>query len=108
MCGLMNGFIEIYNIMKDKLELSLSFQAHWDIISKIIQLRQSGFLLTSSYDNSLKIFKLTKNCRKEQLSYFIYLNVIFTRINEIIEMSFNFNIILSINNYINKFSNQKK
>ena len=106
-CGLMNGFIEIYNIMKDKLELSLSFQAHRDIISKIIQLKQSGFLLTSSYDNSLKIFKLTKNCRKEQLSYIIYLNVIFTRINEVIEMSFNFNIILSVNNYIINFPIKK-
>lgn len=99
----MNGFIEIYNIKRDKLELSISFQAHRDIISKIIQLKQSGFLLTSSYDNSVKIFELTNNCTKEKLNYIIYLNDIFTRINEVIEITFNNNLILSVNNYMINF-----
>ena len=101
-CGLINGFIEIYNIYNNKFKLSISFKAHRDLISKIIQLRKSGYLLTSSFDNSLKIFKLSNNCNKETLIYIFYLNIIFNRINDIIEMSFNNNIIISVmNNIIN-------
>ena len=101
-CGLINGFIEIYNIFNNQFQLTLSFKAHRELISKIIQLRKTGFLLTSSFDNSLKIFKLSENCNKETLIYKFYLNVIFNRINDIIEMSFKNNIIISVmNNIIN-------
>ena len=106
-CGLMNGFIEIYNILIDKFKLLLSFQAHRDVISKIIQLKKSGLLLTSSFDNSFKIFKLSKNCNKEKLLYIIFLNVIFIKINDVIEMSCNNNIIISVFNYIINFPMNK-
>ena len=76
-CGLIDGFIEIYNHIPNKeFKLSLSFKAHRDLISKIIQLRNSGLLLTGSFDNSFKIFKLTCNCTQETLIYTIYLNFI--------------------------------
>ena len=103
----MNGFVEIYNITIDKFKLTLSFQAHRDIISNIIQLKRSGFLLTSSFDNSLKIFKLSNNCKREKLIYLLYLNIIFLRINEVIELTFNNNIILSVNNNIINFPTNK-
>ena len=76
-CGLIDGFIEIYNhIPNGEFKLCLSFKAHKDLISKIIQLRNSGLLLTGSFDNSFKIFKLTCNCTQETLIYTIYLNFI--------------------------------
>jgi WD40 repeat protein len=106
-CGLINGFIEIYSILKDKLKLTLSFKAHRDIISKIIQLKESGYLLTGSYDNSLKIFKLSNNCNKETLIYNFNLNIIFIRVNDMIEMSYNNNIIISSMNYIINFPIKK-
>ena len=106
-CGLINGFIEIYNILKDKLKLTLSFKAHRDIISKIIQLRDNGYLLTGSYDNSLKIFKLSNNCNTETLIYNFNLNIIFIRVNDMIEMSYNSNIIISSMNYIINFPIKK-
>ena len=106
-CGLINGFIEIYNILKDKLKLTLSFKAHRDIISKIIQLKDKGYLLTGSYDNSLKIFKLSNNCNKETLIYNFNLNIIFIRVNDMIEMSHNNNIIISSMNYIINFPIKK-
>ena len=106
-CGLINGFIEIYSILKDKLKLTLSFKAHRDIISKIIQLRDNGYLLTGSYDNSLKIFKLSNNCNKETLIYNFNLNIIFIRVNDMIEMSYNNNIIISSMNYIINFPIKK-
>lgn len=106
-CGLINGFIEIYSILKDKLKLTLSFKAHRDIISKIIQLKDNGYLLTGSYDNSLKIFKLSNNCNKETLIYNFNLNIIFIRVNDMIEMSYNNNIIISSMNYIINFPMKK-
>jgi len=106
-CGLINGFIQIYNILKDKLKLTLSFKAHRDIISKIIQLRDNGYLLTGSFDNSLKIFKLSNNCNKEALIYIFNLNIIFIRVNDMIELSHNNNIIISSMNYIINFPLKK-
>lgn len=102
-CVLINGFIEIYNIYNDNFKLTLSFEAHRDIISKIIQLKKDGLLLTSSYDNSLKIFKLNENCNKYALIYKFNLNIIFIRINDVIEMSYNNNIIISVMNHLINF-----
>lgn len=102
-CGLINGFIEIYSILNNKFKLKISFQAHRDIISKIIQLKNNGYLLTSSFDNSLKIFKLSRNCSKEELIYIFYLNVIFNRVNDVMEMSYSNNIIISVLNHIINF-----
>lgn len=99
-CGLINGFIEIYN---EKFNLILSFKAHKDIISKIIQLPKSGYLLTSSYDNSLKVFKLFHNLTKENQIYIFYLGVIFNRINTVLLYNNENNdeiLILSVFNYI--------
>ena len=102
-CGLIDGFIEIFNISNNKFKLIISFQAHRDIISKMVQLQKTGFLLTSSFDNSMKIFKLTNNCNKETLIYVIHLNPVYYKINDIIEMSFNNNIIISVKNNIINF-----
>ena len=83
-CGLIDGFIIIYNILyNSELKLSLSFQAHQAMIIKVNQLKKSGYLLTSSYDNSLKVFKLSRNCTKETLIYKLYLNPIFKSFNNI-------------------------
>ena len=100
-CGLIDGFIEIYNHIPNKeFKLCLSFKAHKDLISKIIQLRNCGLLLTGSFDNSIKIFILTCNCTEETLIYTIYLNPIFNGIKDILQLNNNENLILSVFNHI--------
>ena len=106
-CGLIDGFIEIYkNIFNGEFKLSLSFKAHNDVVSKIIQLKNNGYLLTSSFDNSFKIFKLSKNCTRETLIYKIYLNPIFNRINDII-LHNKESLIISVFNHIIYFPYNK-
>ena len=105
-CGLIDGFIEIYNT---EFKLSLNFKAHRDMISKIIQLKKSGNILTSSYDNSLKIFKLSRNCTEENLIYTFYLNPAFNRIQDIIQISNDDILLISVLNHIIYFPlNQNK
>lgn len=100
-CGLIDGFIIIYNIMNDsELKLSLSFKAHQDLIITIKQLKHSGYLLTSSYDNSLKVFKLSRNCSQEELIYKFYLNTIFNRINDLIQINNDDILLISVFNHI--------
>ena len=106
-CGLIDGFVEIYkNIPNGEFKLSLSFKAHNDVVSKIIQLKNNGYLLTSSFDNSFKIFKLSKNCTRETLIYKIYLNPIFNRINDII-LHNKESLIISVFNHIIYFPYNK-
>ena len=100
-CGLIDGFIEIYNCnIKDEFILSLSFKAHREMISKILQLKRGGYLLTGSIDNSFKIFKLSHNFTRETLIYTIYLQPIFNRINDIIQINNGENLLLSVFNHI--------
>ena len=100
-CGLIDGFIEIYNCnIKDEFILSLSFKAHREMISKILQLKKGGYLLTGSIDNSFKIFKLSHNFTRETLIYTIYLQTIFNRINDIIQINNGENLLLSVFNHI--------
>ena len=100
-CGLIDGFIIIYNILyNSELKLSLSFQAHQAMIIKVNQLKKSGYLLTSSYDNSLKVFKLSRNCTKETLIYKLYLNPIFNRINDLIQIRNDDILLISVLNHI--------
>ena len=100
-CGLIDGFIIIYNIIDDsELKLSLNFKAHQDLIIKINQLKHSGYLLTSSYDNSLKVFKLSRNCTQEELIYKFYLNPIFNRINDLIQINNDDILLISVFNHI--------
>ena len=107
-CGLIDGFIEIYgNGLKGEFKLSLSFQAHRELVSKIIQLKNSGNLLTCSFDNSFKVFKLSKNCTRETLIYKIYLNPIFNRINDTIQIKNDDNLLISVFNYIIYFPYNK-
>ena len=107
-CGLIDGFILIYNILNNsELKLSISFQAHREMIIKVNQLRKSGFLLTSSYDNSLKVFKLSSNCTKETLIYKFYLNPIFNRINDLIQINNDDILLISVFNHIIYFPYNK-
>ena len=107
-CGLIDGFIIIYNILyNSELKLSLSFQAHQAMIIKVNQLKKSGYLLTSSYDNSLKVFKLSRNCTKETLIYKFYLNQIFNRINDLIQIKNDDILLISVLNYIIYFPYNK-
>ena len=100
-CGLIDGFIEIYNCnIKDEFILSLSFKAHREMISKILQLKKGGYLLTGSIDNSFKLFKLSHNFTRETLIYTIYLQTIFNRINDIIQINNGENLLLSVFNHI--------
>ena len=100
-CGLIDGFIEIYNCnIKDEFILSLSFKAHREMISKILQLKKGGYLLTGSIDNSFKIFKLSHNFTRETLIYAVYLQPIFNRINDIIQINNGENLLLSVFNHI--------
>ena len=107
-CGLIDGFVEIYrNELNGEFKLSLSFKAHRELVSKIVQLKNSGHLLTSSFDNSLKVFKLSKSCTKESLLYKIYLNPIFNRINDIIQIKNDDILLISVFNHIINFPYNK-
>ena len=98
----------VYNILNNsELKLSISFQAHREMIIKVNQLRKSGFLLTSSYDNSLKVFKLSSNCTKETLIYKFYLNPIFNRINDLIQINNDDILLISVFNHIIYFPYNK-
>ena len=106
--GLIDGFIEIYkDIFESEFKLALSFQAHRDIISKILQLKRNGYLLTGSFDNSLKVFKLSKNCTKESLIYTFYLDIIFNRIYDMIKIQNEDYLLISVFNHIIYFPYSK-
>ena len=107
-CGLIDGFVEIYrNELNGEFKLSLSFKAHRELVSKIVQLKNNGHLLTSSFDNSLKVFKLRKSCTKESLLYKIYLNPIFNRINDVIQIKNDEILLISVFNHIINFPYNK-
>ena len=98
--GLIDGFIEIYNDIFEEFKLVLKFQAHRRMVSKIVQLKNNGYLLTGSFDNSLKVFKLSKNCTKESLVYTLYLSIIFNQIYDMIQIKNEDYLLISVFNHI--------